>query len=198
MLLRVKEIKEKYAIGHTSLLEWEKQGILEPHRTPGGHRRYLQSDIEKLLKLEGLTEVKPAIYARVSTKKQKDNLTRQIERLKEYCSEKAYTEVKEYSEVASGLNDRRRQLHKLIDAVIKREVNLIICEYKDRLSRFGINFLIHFFERLGCKLVFLEEKASKDENEELVGDVLALITSFSARLYGKRGGRKKLKKELGL
>ena len=198
MLLRIKEIDEKYAIGHSSLLEWEKQGLLAPQRTPGGHRRYLQGDIEKLLKLESLSEVKPAIYARVSTKKQAENLTRQLARLQEYCKGKKYAEVKEFSEIASGLNDRRRQLHKLIDAVIEKKVNLIVCEYKDRLSRFGISFLIHFFEGLGCELVFLEEKASKDENEGLVGDVLALITSFSARLYGKRGGRKKLKEEMGL
>lgn len=197
MLLRIKEIDEKYAIGHSSLLEWERQGLLTSQRTPGGHRRYLQADIEKLLKLE-LAEVKPAIYARVSTKKQADNLTRQLVRLQEYCKDKKYKNVTEFSEIASGLNDRRRQLHKLIDAVIEKRINLIVCEYKDRLSRFGISFLIHFFEGLGCKLVFLEEKASKDENEELVGDVLALITSFSARLYGKRGGRKKLKEELNL
>jgi predicted site-specific integrase-resolvase len=73
-------------------------------------------------------------------------------------------------------------------------------EYKDRLARYGFKFLMRFFKGLGCEIEYLEEKATKDDNEELVQDVLSLFTCFSARLYGKRGGRpkgsKNKKKEL--
>lgn len=81
---------------------------------------------------------------------------------------------------------------------MKKEINLIVVEYKDRLSRFGLQTIYHFFEGLDCRIEIIESEASDDENKELVDDILALITSFSARLYGKRGGRKKLKKRLGL
>ena len=84
----------------------------------------------------------------------------------------------------------------MIDAVIKGEVNHIVVEYKDRMTRFGLRFIMHFLEGLGCTVEFLEQQATKDENTELVEDLLSLITTFSARLYGKRGGRKKAKQEL--
>lgn len=86
----------------------------------------------------------------------------------------------------------------MIDAAIKREINLIIVEYKDRLTRFGLESICHFLEGLGCKVEIMNLKTSEDENKELIDDILALITSFSARLYGKRGGRRSLKGKLGL
>ena len=141
---------------------------------------------------------KVAIYGRVSIREQKDNLNRQVERLRKYCQEKGYEELIEFVEIASGLNDKRRQLHKMINAVIRKEVNLIVVESKDRLSRFGLRLIYHFFEGMGCKVEAIETEPSKDENKELVDDMLALITPFSARLYGKRRGRKKLKEELDI
>lgn len=201
MLLKAKEIQEKYRIHHDSLLNWEREGKIEPRRTAGGHRRWLEQDIQDLLKIHEEKQTKKyCFYARCSTAKQKDNLDRQIERLRKHCKEKGYEDVKEYSEIGSGLNDNRRQLHKLIDAVLKGEVNHIVVEYKDRLARYGYKFLMRFFKGLGCEVEYLEDKATKDDNEELVQDVLSLFTCFSARLYGKRGGRpkgsKNKKKEL--
>ena len=196
-MLRMGEISQKYKISQNSLKEWERQGKVQSHKTVGGHRRFLQSDIEKLMSLDSsVNEKKVAIYARCSTAKQKENLERQIERLKKYCADKSYANVQEFSEIASGLNDKRRQFHKLIDAVIKGQINHIVVEYKDRMTRFGLRFIMHFLEGIGCTVEFLEQQATKDENTELVEDLLSLITSFSARLYGKRGGRKKIKAEL--
>lgn len=199
MLLRISDIEKSYRISHNSLKEWERQGLLPAYKTPGGHRRYLEADIHKLLNIgkSGIT-LNPCIYARVSTRKQEDNLNRQVKRLREYCNEKGYKNPIEFIEIASGLNDKRRQFHKMIEAVIKKEINFIVVEYKDRLSRFGLQTIYHFFEGLGCRIEIIETEASGDKNSELVDDILALITSFSARLYGKRGGRKKLKTELGL
>lgn len=198
MLLRISDIETKYRITHNSLKEWEKSGFLSSYKTPGGHRRYLGSDIQKLLKINNVL-ARVAFYARVSTtRKQEENLNRQVERLRQYCKEKGYKEAIEFIEIASGLNDKRRQFHKMIDAVIRKEINLVVVEYKDRLSRFGLRLIYHFFEGLGCKIEVIEAESSKDENKELVDDMLALITSFSARLYGKRGGRKKLREELDI
>ncbi len=197
MLLRIGDIESKYKLTHNSLKEWERRGLLISYKTPGGHRRYLESDIQKLLEMNNVLP-KVAIYARVSTRKQEGNLNKQVERLRQYCKGKGYKEPIEFIEIASGLNDKRRKFHKMIDAVIRKEINLIVIEYKDRLSRFGLRFIYHFFEGLGCKIEVVESEPSRDENKELVDDMLALITSFSARLYGKRGDRKKLKEELDI
>lgn len=192
MLLKAREIQEKYKIAHNSLIEWENKKVLTSHRTVGGHRRWLEDDIQKLLTIhEAKEEKRYATYSRCSTAKQKENLERQVERLRKHCKDKGYENVKEYSEIGSGLNDNRPKLHKLIDAVLKREVNHIVVEYKDRLARYGFKFLMRFFKGLGCTVEFLDEKATKNDNEELVQDVLSLFTCFSARLYGRRGGRPK-------
>ena len=197
MLLRIGDIKNKYKLTHNSLKKWENKGLIKSYKTPGGHRRYLESDIQHLLKIDR-TSPKVAIYGRVSTKKQEENLNRQVERLRHYCKERGYVNPIEFIEVASGLNDKRRQFNKMIDAVIRKEISLIVVEYKDRLSRFGLRFIYRFFEGLGCKIEVIEIESSKDENKELVDNMLALITSFSARLYRKRDGRKKLKEELNI
>lgn len=192
MLLKAREIQEKYKIAHNSLIEWENKKVLTSHRTVGGHRRWLEDDIQKLLTIhEAKEEKRYATYNRCSTAKQKENLERQTERLRKHCADKGYVNVKEFSEIGSGLNDNRPKLHKLIDAVLKKEVNHIVVEYKDRLARYGFKFLMRFFKGLGCTIEFLDEKATKDDNEELVQDVLSLFTCFSAKLYGKRGGRPK-------
>ncbi|MGM0366669.1 MAG: IS607 family transposase, partial [Actinomycetota bacterium] len=120
MLLRINDIENKYKLTHNSLKEWEKKGLLKSYKTPGGHRRYLESDIKRLLELDNVSR-RVAIYGRVSTKKQEDNLNRQVKRLRQYCKEKGYDDPIEFIEIASGLNDRRQQFHKMIDAVIRKE-----------------------------------------------------------------------------
>jgi predicted site-specific integrase-resolvase len=192
MLLKAKEIEQKYKIHHDSLLKWERDGKIQARRTAGGHRRWLEDDISKLLQLTVVKEEKKvAFYGRVSTQKQQENLDRQVERLRKHCADKGYQDVQEFFEIGSGLNDNRRQLHRLIEAVVKGQVNHVVVEYKDRLARYGLKFILHFLKGLGCEVEFLDEKATKDDNEELVQDVLSLFTCFSARLYGKRGGRPK-------
>ena len=93
------EISRKYKVSHNSLKEWERQGKIQSHKTVGGHRRFLQSDLEKMLQLDpaSVNEKKVAIYCRCSTAKQKENLGRQVERLKKHCNDQGYKDVKEFS-----------------------------------------------------------------------------------------------------
>jgi len=199
LLLRIGDIEKKYRISHNTIKAWESSNLIKSYRTVGKHRRYLEEDILKLLDLNQTNSIsKVAIYGRTSTQKQKENLDRQMERLREYCKEKGYKDVIEFSEIASGLNDNRRQLHQLFKLVIKGEINTIVIEYKDRLARFGLSLIISLLEGYNCKVEIIEEKATESENEELVNDLLSVVTSFSARIYGKRGGRKKLKEELNV
>lgn len=147
-----------------------------------------------------------AIYARVSTAKQKKsgNLERQQQRLKTYANNHGYQVIQVYKEVASGVNDRRRVLHRLLSHCrSKPPYQRVIIEYSDRLARFGYRYLESYFSACGIKLEILEEpetlrpsSSTGLNQEELVKDLIASITSFSARLYGSRGAknRKKLQK----
>ncbi|WP_084568690.1 IS607 family transposase [Chloroflexus sp. Y-396-1] len=132
-----------------------------------------------------------AISSRCSTQKQAENLARQHERLVEACGERGYRIVLDCSEIASGLNDNRRQFFKIIDAACKGEVRRVVVEHRDRLARFGFRTIERFFKGVGCTVEVLEREESKDEHEELVEDILTIIVRFSSRIYGKRGGRKR-------
>ena len=81
--LRTSEVKEKYNITRLTLYKWEQEGLIDPARTPGGHRRYSQAELEDVLGIESHTKQGGCLYGRVSTRKQKDNLARQVRRLKE-------------------------------------------------------------------------------------------------------------------
>mgnify|MGYP000170275223 CR=1 FL=1 len=191
MLLSVKKIKELYSVSRHTLIRWEKEGLIVPVRTPKGVRRYKKEDIEKVL---GLLEEKPAskviLYARVSTKKQKEYLKNQIKRLEEYAKKNGW-DYEIISEIASGVNENRRGLRKLLNKIKRGEVSKVVIEYPDRLARFGYEYLKFFMESYGVELIVINGKENEEDlNRELAQDLIAIITSFAARIYGKRGGKK--------
>lgn len=183
---------EILGVSISSLRAWERRGILIPNRTPTGHRRYKLSQIESFeIKKHQKASPDPVyLYARVSTQKQVDagNLDRQIGRLTEYAVNNGYIIHKVFKDIASGLNENREGLQKLLQTVRENSNNLIIIEYKDRLARFGFVYLERYITDFGGQIVIVEEK-EVNEQQELVEDLIAITTSFSARIYGKRGGR---------
>jgi len=130
-----------------------------------------------------------ATYARVSSSENKNNLERQSERLVSYANAKGYCVVKSIKEIGSGLNDERKGLYKLLD---DESIKIIIVEHKDRFSRFGINYIKLLLEKQGRKLVIINEAAT--DEEDLMQDFVSIITSFTARLYGKRRSKRKTEK----
>ncbi len=148
----------------------------------------------ELDRLMGVVERRPAgvaIYPRVSAKKQQDagNLNRQRERLLSYCVTNKLEVVDVIEDVASGVNENRKGLKKLFELARRGEIDTVVVEYKDRLARFGFEYLKEALASYGVKIIIVEEDESKSPNEELLED-LAIVTSFSARLSGKRGAKK--------
>ncbi|AEF94556.1 Resolvase domain protein [Desulfotomaculum nigrificans CO-1-SRB] len=190
--LTAKEVKKLYNLHISTLHRWSREGIIHPIKTAGGHRRYDESE---LLAVMGKTvEIKGnrcAIYARVSTKKQADNgnLIRQLERLQGIAKRRKYAVVAEYQEVASGLNENRKELSKLLKIIAGGQVDIVLIEYRDRLTRFGYKYLKEFCRQFNVVIEEVDDRPNKEPQEELVEDMIAIVTGFSARLYGKRGGR---------
>ena len=127
------------------------------------------------------------IYARVSSHNKKDDLERQIARCEEFARAKGYSIDKIYKEIASGMNDKRRELMKMFD----NNPTKIIVEHKDRLTRFGFNCLEYFLKKNKCQIIVI----NKDNNNDidLIKDLVSIITSFCCRLYGMRRGINKAK-----
>lgn len=151
-------------------------------------------EIDRILGTGGVKAEPEAVvlYARVSTKKQADvgNLERQLERLQTYAQGKGYRVVAEYSDVASGLNQNRWGLGKVLKSAERGEFKKLVIEYPDRLARFGYTYLERHLRCCGVEIEITSQKEPEDAHTELVQDLLAIVTSFSARLYGSRGGRK--------
>lgn len=126
------------------------------------------------------------IYCRVSSNKQKDDLKRQVERMSNYAISNGYNIKHVYKEIASGMNDNRKQLNKMMEDV---ENCKIIIEHKDRLSRFGFNYLKQLFLLKNTSIVVVNEATTNEH--DLANDLISVVTSFCAKLYGQRKGKRK-------
>jgi len=132
---------------------------------------------------------KAAIYARVSSAENKDNLERQAERLTHYAIAKGYTVQRIVKEIGSGLNDNRKKLEKLLK---QDDYQFLIVEHKDRLGRFGTHYIDVLLARCGVTLEVVN--LAENGRDELMTDLVAIITSFAARLYGQRRAKRKTEK----
>jgi len=139
--------------------------------------------------IEEKSEVKNleyCIYCRVSSNDQKRDLVRQQKRLEDFCSVKGWVISKIYSEIASGLNDNRPRL----TGVLLSDYNIVV-EHRDRLTRFGFNYIRNLMDGQGRKVIVINETEDK---EDLIQDFVSVITSMCARIYGKRRSKRKTEK----
>ena len=129
-------------------------------------------------------------YARVSSRSQKDDLERQIEAIKEYCKQQGYSNVLILKDVSSGLNEKRRNFKKLLEMVKNRLVSKVIIAYPDRLTIFGFETLKFFFNAFGVEIIVLNKRELSPQ-EELVEDLITIISHFAGKLYGMRSHKYK-------
>ena len=170
---------------------WDKENKLKPVLTSGGHRRYKESDINKILGIEETQVEKKEVcvtYSRVSSQKQKvsGDLDRQSQRLSEYCAKHNLYVEYIIKDCGSGLNDKRSGFVQLTDLVIKGKVNKVIVEHKDRLTRFQYNFIEKMYKVFGCEIIVVDDKEDVSNSEELTRDLMVLLASFSGKYYGRR------------
>ena len=177
------------SVGHLRLLL--KKGEIHSIRTSGGHRRIPESILETLLNAQGTKQFKvtrAVIYARVSSQKQAQagHLERQIERLKTFTDMNGFQIVDIISDVASGLNEKRTGLKKVLDYAHDEAIDVVVIEFRDRLARYGYRYLERFLKAFKVEILEKEQKAQSDYQQELLDDMTSIIYSFAGRLYGHR------------
>ena len=129
------------------------------------------------------------IYSRVSSSENKSNLEMQSKRLEEYAILRGYKIYKSVKEIGSGLNDNRKLLSKIL---VDNKYNILLVEHKDRLTRFGFNYIDILFKSMGKTIEVVN--ISRDDNNDLMDDFVSVITSFCARIYGQRRCKRKTEK----
>jgi len=180
--MKLSDYAQKTGISYRTAWRWFKMGQIAGYQMDTGTIIITESDEpEKMQKV--------AIYARVSSSENKSNLDTQTERLKDYCAAKGYQVHKIVKEVGSGINDNRPKLLKLLSDA---SITIIVVEHKDRLTRFGfryIDVLLSQNER-HIEVINLADNGRND----LLDDLVAIIYSFCARLYGQRRAKRKTEK----
>lgn len=197
MFVSIGEASEMIGVSISTLRRWEKDSSFIPDfRTKGGHRRYCISKIRsEVLDINDVSNNntsnrKTYVYARVSSHDQKLDLKRQEQRLSMHCDIMGW-EHEVISDLGSGINYKKKGLNKLINLICYGKVQRLVLTHKDRLLRFGSALLFKLCDFFGTEVVILEEKNNKSFEQELVADVIEIMSVFTAKMHGKRNHRNK-------
>ncbi len=179
--MRLSVYAKKMGVTYKTAFRWWKAGKLDAY----------QMDTGTIIVREPATsaeQLQVALYARVSSADQKEDVERQMQRLKDYAASKGYQVTKMVSELASGLNDRRPKLMKLLTDA---SVGIVVIEHRDRLTRFGFTYIEQLMQMQGRRL---EVIFPSDTDNDLVDDFIAVITSMASRISGRRTSKRRAEK----
>lgn len=178
-----KEFSQRIGKSVKTLQRWDREKILIAHRTPTNRRFYTEDQYNEYMGISIPDSSVNVIYARVSTRNQKDDLANQVEFLKTYCNAKGVIVDEVITDIGSGLNYKRKQWNKLLNKVMKGEINTIYIAYPDRFIRFGFDWFTQLCNKFGAKIVIVNNNELSPE-QELTEDLINIIHVFSCRSYG--------------
>jgi excisionase family DNA binding protein len=178
------EVAEIFGMSRSGVIKWIREGKIKAIEI-NGRWRIPYSEVERLLSGGKVKQV--AIYARVSSNTQKDDLERQLNALRDWVK-KTLGEVSviEVKDIGSGLKEDRRGLRKLLELAKRRQIDAIVVAYKDRLTHFGFEYLVELFKAYGVNVIVAFQEEPKDYTQELAEDFVEIVRSFASRIYGHR------------
>ena len=191
--LSIHKVSSILGVTPQTLRIWDSNGYLVPEqRRDNGYRYYSKQQIDEFLEQFNTIKNKKRVnvgYCRVSTSKQKDDLDRQIHNVELYLKtlQQPYKIIKD---VGSGINYSKKGLNELLELICKNKVDTVYVLYKDRLVRFGFELIVKMAELHNTQIVILDNE-DKTKEQELVEDLMQVITVFSCRLHGKRAAKTK-------
>ena len=175
--MKLSDYAKKLGMNYRTVWNWYKDGkIPNAMKTPSGSIVVLEDESDR--------EDYVVTYARVSSSENRNNLDVQSDRLQQFCIANGWVIKENIKEIGLGVNDKRKKLEKLLN---NEKATKIIVEHKDRLTRFGFNYLKTLLDRTGCKIVVIN--TTDNEKDDLMQDLISIITSFTARYYGLRRGK---------
>lgn len=190
-----KDFSELLGVSVKTLQRWDREGVLKANRTPTDRRYYIY---DQYLQFKGIQldndtrEV--VIYARVSTKNQKDDLHNQVEFLKQFANAKGIIINQCIEDYGSGLNYNRKKWNQLLEQVMEQKIKTIIISSEDRFIRFGYDWFEKFCMKFNTSIVIVNNE-TLSPNEELVQDIISILHVFSCRLYGLRKYKNQIKED---
>lgn len=190
---RIHEFAQRIGRSTDTVRRWEREGKFIAKRLPSGQRYFDESDVR--LALGGSPEKKSTVvYCRVSSAGQKDDLASQVAAMETYCLAGAITVDQWIQEVGGGMNFKRKRFLELIDRIQRGEIAKLLVAHKDRLMRFGFDLFQHIAVENGCEIVVVNQE-SLSPQQEMVEDLMAIVHTFSCRLYGMRKYKSEIKSD---
>ncbi len=187
---RIDAFAKRIGRSPSTVRRWEREGKLVAKRLPSGHRYFDESDVRAML--GGAPERRlTVVYCRVSSAGQKADLASQVAAMELYCQSGAIAVDAWVKEVGGGMNFRRKHFLDLLDRIGRGEIGKVLVAHKDRLVRFGFDLLDHLAREQGCEIIVVNQESLSPE-QEMVEDLLAIVHTFSCRLYGMRKYKKAL------
>lgn len=190
-----KDFAELLGVSVKTLQRWDRDGTLKANRTPTDRRYYTY---DQYLQFKGINTVEDnreiVIYARVSTRNQKNDLNNQVEFLKTFCNSKGMIVSQCIEDFGSGLNYNRKKWNQLLNEVMDNKIKTIVISNKDRFIRFGYDWFEKFCEKFHTSIIVVNNE-TLSPNEELVQDIISILHVFSCRLYGLRKYKKQIKED---
>ncbi|MDD1421826.1 IS607 family transposase [Dolichospermum sp. ST_sed1] len=191
--ISIGDAAKELGVSVKTVRRWADAGKLRFERSPSGHRRFFLTDIKRITprdfnQLENRITIN---YARVSSHDQKEDLSRQIKVLEAFSGSNGW-QFETISDLGSGLNYNKKGLQKLLKRIMQGDVGRLVLTHKDRLLRFGSEIVFAMCEEFETEVVIINKSIEETTFEqELVTDMIELITVFSARLYGSRSHKNK-------
>ncbi len=184
----INEFSKILGVSAQTLRNWDANGKLHPHHTSSnGYRYYSHEQLSQVINIKPKIDRKVIGYCRVSSNKQKDDLQRQIDNVKMYLiSQGKPFEI--ISDIGSGINYKKKGLKELIKLITQNKVEKVVVLYKDRLLRFGFELIEYVASLYNCEIEIIDN-TEKSEQQELVEDLVQIITVFSCKLQGKRANK---------
>ena len=190
-----KDFAELLGVSVKTLQRWDREDILKANRTPTDRRYYTYDQYLQFKGMQTENDIRDVvIYARVSTRNQKDDLQNQVEFLKQFCNAKGMIVNQCIEDFGSGLNYNRKKWNKLLEDVMEHKIKMIVISSKDRFIRFGYDWFEKFCEKFNTKIMIVNNE-TLSPNEELVQDMISILHVFSCRLYGLRKYKNQIKED---
>ena len=192
----INEFSKILGVSAQTLRNWDNKGKLKPHHTStNGYRYYSHEQLSQIMNLNPIVDRKIIGYCRVSSPKQKDDLKRQVENMELYLLSKGKP-FEIITDIGSGINYKKKGLKELLKLITQNKVEKVVVLYKDRLLRFGFELVEYIASLYNCKIEIVDT-SKKSEQQELVEDLVQIVTVFSCKLQGKGADKvKKMIKEL--
>lgn len=183
------EFLRRTGVSKSTAYRAEAKGVITPARTAGGHRRYTEEDVAKLLGLQKQNSGKKCvIYCRVSSNSQKADLESQKQAMMDFATACGYIyDVVE--EIGGGMNMNRPKFMRIVNGIISGEIGTVIVAHKDRLARFGYDLVQNLADEYGAEII-VANREDMSPQQEMVEDLMAIVHTYSCRLYGLRRYRK--------